>query len=136
MCKYSRPVENNGCPVIEEEDQEIINTAFDNLEFELGKAIIKESSYESLEELANLLIRKSDWKLKIAGHTDNQGSDQTNLILSKKRAEAVRDFMIQRGILTERMVVQFFGEEQPIAPNDTPEGRQRNRRVEMDVIFE
>lgn len=130
------PVENKGCPVIEEEEQEIINTAFEDLEFESGRAVIKESSYESLEGLAELLIKKSEWKLKIAGHTDSQGKAQTNLILSKKRAEAVRDFMIQRGIVSDRMVVQYFGEEKPIDTNDTPEGRQRNRRVEMDVIFE
>lgn len=128
--------ENNGCPKIEEEEQEIINTAFDNLEFESGKAIIKERSYESLEGLAELLIKKGDWKLKIAGHTDSQGADQTNLILSKKRAEAVRDFLVQRGITADRLIVQYFGEEKPIDTNDTPEGRQRNRRVEMDIIFE
>ena len=128
--------ENNGCPKIEEEEQEIINTAFENLEFESGKAIIKESSYESLEELAELLIRKDTWKLKIAGHTDSQGAAQSNLILSKKRAEAVRDFLAQRGVTAERLIVQYFGEEKPIDTNDTPEGRQRNRRVEMDIIFE
>ena len=129
-------VENKGCPKIEEEEQEIINTAFANLEFESGKNIIKESSYESLEALADLLIKKGDWKLKIAGHTDSQGAEQANLILSKKRAEAVRDFLVQRGIAPERLIVQYFGEEQPIDTNDTPEGRQRNRRVEMTIVFE
>ena len=128
--------ENNGCPKIEVEEQEIINTAFDNLEFETSKAVIKESSYESLEKLAELLIKKSDWKLKIAGHTDSQGAEQSNLILSKKRAEAVRDFLVQRGIDTDRLFVQYFGEEKPIDTNDTPEGRQRNRRVEMTIVFE
>nr|WP_070137896.1 DUF5723 family protein [Crocinitomix algicola] len=128
--------ENNGCPKIEEEEQEIINTAFDNLEFESGKAIIKESSFESLEGLAELLIKKEDWKLKIAGHTDSQGAAQSNLILSKKRAEAVKTFLMQRGITDERLFVQYFGEEKPIDTNDTPEGRQRNRRVEMDIVFE
>lgn len=129
-------VANRGCPEIEEAEQEIINVAFSNLEFESAKAIIKASSYESLEDLADLLIRKDTWKLKIAGHTDSQGNDQTNLILSKKRAEAVRDFLAQRGIVTERLIVQYFGEEQPIDTNDTAEGRQRNRRVEMTIVFE
>lgn len=130
------PVENKGCPKIEEAEQEIINTAFANLEFESGKDIIKASSYESLEALAELLIKKGDWKLKIAGHTDSQGAEQNNLILSKKRAEAVRDFLVQRGIAPERLIVQYFGEEKPIDTNDTPEGRQRNRRVEMTIVFE
>ncbi len=130
------PVENKGCPVIEKEEQEIINTAFENLEFESGKDIIKQSSYASLEGLAELLIKKGAWKIKIAGHTDSQGADQANLILSKKRAEAVRDFLVQRGVAADRIVVQYFGEEKPIDTNDTPEGRQRNRRVEMTIIFE
>jgi len=129
-------VENKGCPEIKEEEQEIINTAFENLEFESGRAVIKEVSYESLEELAELLIKKDQWKLKIAGHTDSQGAAQTNLILSKKRSEAVRDFLVQRGVASERLIVQYFGEEKPIDTNDTPEGRQRNRRVEMEIIFE
>lgn len=129
------PVSNKGCPVIEEKEEEILKAAFDNLEFETAKAKIKERSHESLEELANLLLRKGDWKLLIAGHTDNQGGAQNNLILSKRRAEAVRDFLMQRGIDEERLIVQFFGEEKPIASNDTPEGRQKNRRVEMEILF-
>jgi len=129
-------VENKGCPEIVEEEQEILNTAFENLDFETSKAVIKEVSYTSLEELAALLIKKGEWKIKIAGHTDSQGKAQTNLILSKKRAEAVRDFLVQRGVSTERIIVQFFGEEKPVADNTTAEGRQQNRRVEMEVMFE
>lgn len=127
------PVENKGCPVV---DEEILKRAFDNLQFETGKAIIKQESYESLEDLAEYLVNNPDFRLRIAGHTDSQGNDQTNLILSKKRAEAVRDFLESRGVAKERMIVQFFGEEKPIDTNDTPEGRARNRRVEMEVIFE
>jgi len=130
------PVENKGCPEIKEEEQEILNTAFENLEFESGKNIIKEVSFPSLEELALLLIKKSEWKITIAGHTDDVGKAQTNLILSKKRSEAVRDFLVQRGVTTERVIVQYFGEDKPIADNETKEGRQKNRRVEMTIIFE
>jgi len=130
------PVENKGCPVILEEEKEILQTAFDNLEFETSKAIILQESYASLEALAELLIKKPTWRLIIAGHTDSQGNDQTNLILSKKRAEAVRDFLVQRGIDPSRFVVQYYGETKPVDTNDTPEGRQRNRRVEMEIIFE
>ena len=127
------PIENNGCPVI---DIEIIKLAFDNLQFKTSKAIILESSFESLEGLAQYLIDNPDFRITIAGHTDSQGKAQTNLILSKKRAEAVRDFLVQRGVSTERIIVQFFGEERPVDTNDTPEGRQNNRRVEMEIIFE
>ena len=120
-------VENKGCPKIEEEVAEILKTAFDNLEFETGKAVIKQESLPSLTELAEVLVKKPEWKLQIAGHTDNVGNEQNNLVLSKKRSEAVRDFMISQGIVTERLSALYFGETQPKATNDTKEGRQTNR---------
>lgn len=129
-------LENNGCPEIKEEEQEILNTAFENLEFETAKAIIKDVSFESLDALADLLIKKPDWQLTVAGHTDSQGGAQNNLILSKKRAEAVKVYLNQRGVEESRIIVQYYGEEKPIADNETPEGRQKNRRVEMTIIFE
>ena len=68
--------------------------AFEALEFESGKDIIKKVSHPSLEELAMLLLRKSDWKLIIAGHTDNVGNEDKNMVLSKKRAESVKKFYL------------------------------------------
>jgi outer membrane protein OmpA-like peptidoglycan-associated protein len=129
-------VENRGCPVIEEEEQEILNTAFQNLEFLSGKAVIKEESKPSLLELADLLIKKDTWKLQIAGHTDDVGAAATNLELSKKRSNAVADFIESRGVAKERMIIQWFGETDPIGDNKTNEGRQLNRRVEMTVVFD
>jgi len=130
------PVSNQGCPEIEKEVQEILKTAFDNLEFETGKDVIKQGSIQSLGELAEVLVKKPEWKLQIAGHTDNVGNDQSNLILSKKRAEAVKTFMVSRGIDAGRLTALYFGETQPIADNGTPDGRQKNRRVEMTIVFE
>ena len=129
-------VENKGCPKIEAVEQEILNTAFENLEFNTGNAVIKTVSYASLDELAGLLIKKKDWKLQIAGHTDNVGEAQKNLILSKQRAESVKAYLISKGVDAKRLNTLFFGETQPIATNETAEGRQKNRRVEMTVIFE
>lgn len=129
-------VENKGCPKIEQEAQEILNTAFENLEFNTGNAIIKQVSFASLDELAALLVKKKDWKLQISGHTDNVGDAQKNLILSKQRAEAVKAYLVSKGVEAKRLNTLFFGETQPIATNDTAEGRQKNRRVEMTVIFE
>ncbi len=130
------PVSNEGCPEIEKEVQEILKTAFENLEFETAKDIIKDESIPSLTELAEVLVKKPEWKLQIAGHTDNVGDAQANLVLSKKRAESVKRFMVSKGIDAERLSVLYFGETQPIADNSTPEGRQKNRRVEMTIIFE
>lgn len=128
-------IANKGCPEIEKEVEEILQTAFDNLEFETGRDVIKPGSIPSLTKLAEVLVKKPDWKLQIAGHTDSQGNDQNNLILSKKRSEAVKAFMVENGVTADRLNTLYFGETQPIADNDTPEGRQRNRRVEMKIIF-
>lgn len=128
--------ENFGCPKLTEKEQEVLDLAFKNLEFETGKAIIRASSYPSLDSLAALLIRKSDWKLKISGHTDNVGSDASNMTLSKNRSNSVKDYLNSRGVPAERFVVEWFGETKPIADNKTPAGRQMNRRVEMKVLFE
>ncbi|MDG1260640.1 MAG: DUF5723 family protein, partial [Flavobacteriales bacterium] len=113
------PIENGGCPVIEQEEQEILNTAFENLEFVSGKAVIKESSKGSLQELAMLLTEKDTWKLQIAGHTDSVGNDDKNMQLSKERSEAVADFIERYGVARDRMIVQWFGETEPIGDNDT-----------------
>ena len=130
------PKSNKGCPVIEQAVIEVLKTAFDNLEFESGKDIIFESSKPSLNELAEVLKKKTTWKLEIAGHTDNVGDDNGNLVLSKKRAEALKAYLISQGVDEARLLTLYFGETKPIATNDTPEGRQKNRRVEMKIVIE
>jgi len=130
------PKSNKGCPVIEVEVEEILKTAFDALEFEFGKGIILDISKPSLIELAGVLTKKPAWKLEITGHTDNVGDEQANLILSKKRAEAIREFLVGQGIDFTRLNVLYFGETMPIGDNNTVEGRQKNRRVEMKVMFD
>ena len=130
------PATNKGCPVIEKEEQEILNTAFENLEFESGSDVIKGSSYASLDELGELLKKKSDWKLRIEGHTDDVGSDSSNLRLSEKRSRSVERYLTNRGISGSRFIVKWYGESRPIYPNSTAEGRQKNRRVEMTIEFD
>jgi outer membrane protein OmpA-like peptidoglycan-associated protein len=130
------PKSNKGCPVIEKEVIEVLKTAFDNLEFEVAKDIILAGSFNSLDELAGVLMKKPSWKLEISGHTDNAGDDESNLVLSKKRAEAVKTYLVSKGIDATRFVINYFGETKPIADNSTSEGRAKNRRVEMKVVFE
>jgi type IX secretion system PorP/SprF family membrane protein len=130
------PVANKGCPVIEKKDQEVIDMAVKNLEFETSKDIIEESSKPSLNTLADKLKQKGEWNLLLSGHTDNVGDDDANMILSKNRAEAVKKYFISKGIAENRIKVNYFGETKPIADNSTPEGRQKNRRVEFVIVFE
>ena len=110
--------------------------AFDNLEFETAKDIIKEESKPSLDELAAVLLKKTTWKLEIAGHTDNVGDDDKNMVLSKKRAESLKSYLVSKGVEATRLNTLFFGETKPIADNNTPEGRKKNRRVEMKIVIE
>ena len=130
------PIENKGCPVIEEEVVEVLQTAFDNLEFRTAKDIILNDSKPSLEELATVLNERPTWKLEISGHTDNVGNEDKNMVLSKKRAESVKKFLVAQGVDETHLIIKFFGETAPIADNNTAEGRQKNRRVEMKIIFE
>lgn len=131
--KYFRFPQEAQAVELTEAEKEVVKKAFDNLEFNTGKDIIKNESYASLDELAELLKKYPDWKLKIEGHTDNVGSRTSNLTLSKKRAEAVKKYLVKKGVSATRFEVKWYGPDKPIAPNDTEEGRQKNRRVEMTI---
>ena len=120
---------------LDKKEEEVLKKAFNNLEFASAKDIIKETSFESLNELAILMTKKPTWKLKISGHTDNKGDAVTNLKLSEKRAEAVKKYLVSKGIAADKFKVEWFGAAKPIADNATEAGRQQNRRVEM-AIFE
>ena len=111
-----------------------MKTAFENLQFVSGKSIIKSVSYSSLQNLAKILKENPSFKLKIAGHTDSVGSESSNLTLSKSRATAVKLYLGQYGISADRFIIEAYGETQPVGDNNTAEGRQQNRRVEMEII--
>lgn len=128
--------ENNGCPAIEKKEKEILDRAFSDLEFESGKSIIKTSSYPSLNELAGLMVQKPEWKVQLSGHTDNTGNAEKNMELSKNRTQAVKDYLIGQGVMEYRIKTDWFGQERPVEDNKTAAGRQKNRRVEMKIVFE
>ena len=77
---------------------------------------------------------KENIKIQILGHTDNVGNDDSNFLLSENRAKAVKQFLTNKGINSNRIEVKAFGENQPIATNDTEEGRSKNRRIEVLVL--
>ena len=77
----------------------------------------------------------TDWTLRLSGHTDNQGDAAKNMILSEKRAKAVKKYLMKKGVKEDKIIAEWFGQTVPIADNNTPEGRQKNRRVEMKVEY-
>jgi OOP family OmpA-OmpF porin len=117
---------------VTEEDRRIVREAIQNLEFETGKSSIKPSSYASLNRVAELLKAKG-FSLKLAGHTDNVGTEANNMRLSKDRAESVKQYLVDRGANPSRIEATGYGESQPIASNKTAAGRQKNRRVEFTL---
>ncbi|MBE0571230.1 MAG: OmpA family protein [Ignavibacteriaceae bacterium] len=102
--------------------------------FDLDKATLKQESEEQLHHIVTLMINYPDLKLEIQGHTDDQGKDDYNLNLSKNRAETVSSYLQLFGIDKKRLVTKGFGESKPIASNDSEEGREQNRRVELIKI--
>lgn len=102
------------------------------IQFETNSAAIKAESTGVLKEVADLLKKYSDIKIMVVGHTDSDGSDAANLELSKKRAQAVKDFLATEfGIDTARINTDGKGEKEAIADNNTREGKAQNRRVEF-----
>jgi outer membrane protein OmpA-like peptidoglycan-associated protein len=130
-------VKFKGCPPpIKAAERKIIEKAFSSLEFATGKDIIKPKSLPSLNDLAKLLIKhETEWKLKLAGHTDNEGNAEANMLLSEKRSKAVKDYLIKKGVKEAEIIAEWFGQTKPIADNATAKGRQQNRRVEMKIEF-
>ncbi len=99
--------------------------------FDIDKATLKLGAEKVLIEMVKLMKNYSDLKIEIQGHTDNSGPAAHNLDLSKRRAETVKKFLLAYGIETPRMVAKGYGEDKPVAPNDTEAGRAQNRRVEL-----
>lgn len=116
------------------DEKEVVRRAFENTEFEIDKATIREVSFNSLNELAALLSEHPTWKLRITGHTDNTGTPEWNMDLSRRRVEAVTEYLSKRNIDVQRLIQSWHGEEQPIDDNSTSEGRQRNRRVTYEIV--
>ena len=102
--------------------------------FDYDKASLKQESDKQLQFVLTLLIENSELTLEIQGHTDNQGEDAYNLTLSQQRAETVRRYLALFGISPEQLTAKGYGEIQPVATNDTEEGRAKNRRVELVKI--
>lgn len=121
-------VDANGCPLPGEKLAILVNVNFD-----FDRSNIRAGEESKLQGVLQTLIDNPDINVRVEGHTDSIGGDEYNMGLSMRRAEAVRSYLLSRGIDFERVEAAGFGERMPLASNDTREGRAMNRRVEFVV---
>jgi OmpA-OmpF porin, OOP family len=105
-----------------------------NVEYDVNKATLRPQSFKALDELVEYLKWRNTEMVEIAGHTDNTGPAADNLKLSQQRAEAVRNYLVKKGVAASRIVAKGYGLTQPIADNQTARGRQQNRRTEARFL--
>jgi len=136
-CPYVPGVkENKGCPQVKRAVTNILKKAMTGIQFETGKATILKKSYPILDEVVKVFEENPDYIIEVQGHTDNVGKADVNMTLSDKRAHAVRDYIIKKGIDASRITAHGYGSTVPIADNNTKAGRAKNRRVEFKITFE
>jgi len=131
------PKENNGCPVVEKtaEEKAAQEMKIDPVYFDYDKSNILNVEKAKIDKLVNLLKANSDYKVNMTGNTDNKGTEEYNIGLSKRRIESVAKAITDSGVKKNRILSKkSLGETKPAATNDTEEGRALNRRVEFEVI--
>lgn len=117
-----------------ERTEEGIQIVFDSaILFDVNKADLKPETKDSLTKFSDILKKYPDTNLVIEGHTDSSGSDEYNMNLSKQRAQSVANFLSGLGVSSSRFTIVGYGESKPVASNDTTEGKQLNRRVEISI---
>lgn len=122
---------NNGCPEVPESVKVALRSYAKTIVFDTGKATIKEVSAGVLNDIVGILKDYPMEKFQIEGHTDSSGSEKLNQGLSEDRANAVKEYLVSKGVDGSRLSASGFGESTPIQSNDTKEGRRANRRVEI-----
>ena len=128
------PASNKGCPEPTTDDQKKLNQYAKTILFDTGKATIKFESAEILNQIINVLKKYPNSRFRIEGHTDSTGKKQKNIELSQNRADAVKIYLIQGGIASDRLESVGYGPDKPIASNKNKKGRALNRRVEINLI--
>ena len=129
-CPNTRPgavVDLDGCEV-----EAVIS--LEGVHFDFDKATLRPEAIVILDKAVGLLKTQASVVVEVAGHTDSKGSEEYNQGLSERRANAVKDYLESQGITATRLSARGYGEAQPVASNDTDEGRAQNRRVELIVL--
>jgi OOP family OmpA-OmpF porin len=126
--------DQDGCPDEIPSEVKKFTGVIAGIEFDFGKSTIRPGSRPLLDEAAKILNDYPDLQVEIAGHTDNVGAEETNIALSEKRAESVKSYLVSKGVAEERIKTRGAGPSEPLESNDTPEGRQKNRRIEFKLL--
>jgi outer membrane protein OmpA-like peptidoglycan-associated protein len=104
-----------------------------DVSFDLDSDVVRPGLYNELDRIAQIMIKYPQTLILVEGHTDSLGSETYNQQLSERRAHSVKNLLVQRGVQADRINILGYGESRPVATNDTPEGRQLNRRVEIRI---
>jgi outer membrane protein OmpA-like peptidoglycan-associated protein len=128
-------VANKGCPEIKKEVIQKIALAAKGINFETGKAVITAGSFKSLDDLVTLLNSYPGASVEIQGHTDNNGTPESNKTLSQDRANSVKRYLSAGGVSEARMTAIGYGQEVPLADNKTEAGKTKNRRVDFKLVY-
>lgn len=126
--------DKDGCPDEIPAEVQKFSGKIEGIKFETGKAVIQPSSYKVLDSAAAVLVKFPEIRLEVQGHTDDVGDDAKNLDLSQRRAQAVVDYLVKKGVTVDRLVSKGYGETKPMVPNDNAADRAINRRVEFQIL--
>jgi OOP family OmpA-OmpF porin len=131
-------VDRSGCPPLTGEEAALAEGSapliLGGARFATGRADLDGEARATLARVASALLRRPEVRLEIGGHTDSTGTEESNLDLSRRRAEAVRDLLVSQGVDPARLVTEGYGASRPVADDATEEGRAKNRRVELKPI--
>ena len=127
--------ENGGCPDFDEDEMAELTEAAKGIFFETDSDVIKAESFENLDHIVEIANKYPNANIVVEGHTDSQGDDSMNMDLSRRRAEAVKKYLVLKGVESDRIKTEGFGETKPLADNSTEEGRALNRRVDITLEY-
>ena len=119
---------------VERVGEGILVTFDSGILFDINSSALKTATRSNLDKLSGTLNKYDDTDVRVLGHTDNTGTDSYNMALSKKRASSVKTYLVDKSVTSGRLATQGLGETDPIATNETVEGRELNRRVEIVIV--